>query len=218
MVINPGTLKRYCPILLAFLGVAGIAPLGRASLLMNIQPVSDAAGTTGDTLDVTLTNTGPSSVTIAGFTFGIGVGTSNLTFTGVTDGTTTATYIFSGNSLFGPDISQQPPNLPGQTLEASDLWASIGTGATVGTGATAGLGHVTFNLAAATPSGPISVNFIPADDSLSDAAGAALAFTANNGTVTVTRGGTSTPEPGTFAFAAVALVALGWGRRFRRAG
>lgn len=202
---KPGTPNRYRPIVLAIGFMAGAA-LGRADVIINVQPVSDAAGSTGDTLDITLTNTGPTPVIIAGFSFGLDVGTSNLSFTGVTTGTTTAPYIFGADSLFGPEISVQPPNLPGQTLEAEDL--SAGLGGTVGLGATVGLGEVTFNLSAGTPSGGIQLSFIPADDSLSDEAGAAVAFSAVNGSVTVTGGTTATPEPATFFPVGVALAGL----------
>jgi hypothetical protein len=209
---KPGTTSRYRPLVLA-IGFMAAAALGRASLIMNVQPVTYAAGSTGDTLDVTLTNTGPSGVAIAGFSFGLSVGTSNLSFTGVSAFPTTAVYIFSGQSLFGPtDISVQPPNLPGQTLEAEDV-ASI-SASTIASGTTLGLGHVTFNLGAATPPGGILLSFIAVDDSLSDAAGIPIAFSTVNGSVTV--GTAPVPEPATSAFVCTALIGLGAFHLFRR--
>jgi hypothetical protein len=209
MHLRPGNLA------LAAVGLIGIAALGKASVILNVQSVSDAAGSTGDTLEVTLTNTG-TAITVGGFSFGLSVGTSNLSFTAVTTGTTTATYIFNGQSLFGPDISVQPPNLPGQSLKAEDLAEVSAT--VVGSGATVGLGHITFNLAAATPAGGIPLNFIALDDSLADQLGSPIAFSTGTGTVTVT-GSASIPEPATFVLVGAALAGLivRW-HGFRRRG
>ncbi len=211
-----GRLKQYRLLGIAALGFIAMAAPGRASLIMTVQPVSYAAGTTGDVLDVTLANTNPSAVTIAGFSFGLSVGTSNLSFTGVNTGTTTAPYIFDGQSLFGPDISVQPPNLPGQTIEGQDVYAVPLGGSTLGSGAVLGLGHISFNLAAGTPPGGIPLSFIPADDSLIDPLGNAIAFSAESGVVTVTNGA-PVPEPATYAFAGIALMVLaGVSHRYRR--
>jgi len=173
---------------------------------MNVQSVTDAAGSTGDTFDVTLINTG-TPVIIAGFSFGLNVGTSDLMFTGVSTGTTTAPYIFDSQSLFGPDISVQPPALPGQTLEAEDIFATISSGATIGTGVTVGLGEVTFNLDPGTPSGGIPLSFISADGSLTDQNGNPIAFSTEDGTVTVT-GTAAAPEPAMSGFLCTVLIGL----------
>lgn len=199
------TANRYRALLLA-IGFVASAALGRAEVTINLQAVTDAAGSSGNTFDVTLTNTGPGAIGVAGFSFGLEVGTSNLSFTSVTTSTTTAPYIFGADSVFGPDISVQPPNLPGQTIEAEDISASGGS--TIGSGVTVGLGEVTFNLSPGTQSGGIQLSFIPVDDSLSDEAGAAIAFSAVNGSVTVTGGTTATPEPATFGFVCTAFIVL----------
>lgn len=209
---KPQVLNRMRPLMLCAAAFLGLAGLGRAALIMNVQSVTDAAGSTGDTLDVTLTNTGSGAVTVGGFSFGLSVGTTDLSFTGVSTGTTSATYIFGANSLFGPDISVQPPNLPGQTLDAQDIDALF-TGSSVGAGATVGLGHITFNLSAGAVAGPITLSFIPVGDSLSDQNGTALAFSTGTGSVTVT---SATPEPATSLMVGVALTGiLGAMRHFR---
>jgi hypothetical protein len=193
--------------LLAAAGLILAAPGHAASLIMNVQSVTAAADTTGDVFNVTLTNTG-ASVDISGFSFGLQVGTANLSFTAVNTSTTLAPYIFAGNSAFGPDISVQPPNLPGQNLEAQDIANAPGSFTVVGTGATVGLGHVVFNLSPSTPAGPILVSFIPADDSLSDQNGNSITgFSVVNGTVTVT-GTAPIPEPATTAIVGIFLAAL----------
>jgi hypothetical protein len=175
-------------------------------VILSVQSVTYSAGTNAATLDVALNNTGPGAVTIGGFSFGLSVATTNLTFTSVNI-STFSPYIFAGNSLFGPDISVQPPNLPGQAIEAQDLFAIPGSGTTVSSGATFGLGRLVFNLSSLAPLGPIAVSFIPADDSLSDASGGAnIPFTTTNGAVMVTA--STSPEPATGAFVGAALLAL----------
>jgi hypothetical protein len=183
----------------------------RADLVLNIQSVTVPAGSNGDTLDVTLTNTGPSSVTVGGFSFEISTPTPNINFTNATTATT-APYIFDGQSLFGPNIA----TTIGQKLDASDEFKVIGSGTTIGAGAIVGLGHAIFNVAAATPGGPITVSFTPGPaTSLSTPAGANIPITTlNTGTITVIP--TAVPEPSVTVLAGVAvLVGLG-ARRARR--
>ena len=142
----------------AFL-LSAIAPtLARAGFTFTVESVTATAGSMDNTLNVTLTNTGPTAVTIGGFAFEISGG-SGVTFTSV-DISTTPTYIFAGNSGFGPDISNQPPNLPGNMLAALDFYATFGSGTTLASGSTVGMGDVHFNLAS-TATGPISITFSP---------------------------------------------------------
>src|SRR5437879_3424530 len=125
------------------------------NVVMTVQTVSNNAGTNNAILEVSLTNNGPGAITIGGFSFGISVGTTNLTFTGGSNGTTTAPYIFGSSGVLG-SLVVQPPTLPGQTLYAEDIFSVIGSGTTINAGATVGLGHVVFNLNPATPTGPIT--------------------------------------------------------------
>ncbi len=206
------TADRYRALALA-IGFVAAAAAGRAEVLINLQPVSAAAGSTGNTYDVTLKNTGPASVVIGGFSFGLSAGTSDITFTGVTTGTTTATYIFEGDSLFGPDISLDPA---GQTMSAEDIFDTPGSGSTVGSGATVGLGLITFDVSAAASLGGIPVSFIPGDDSLSDEMGNPIAFSAEDSSITVTSGTTPTPEPATSGFVCMAFLGLAGVVRARR--
>jgi hypothetical protein len=182
--------------------------------MFSLDPVTDAAGTTGDTFDVLLTNTGPGAIDVATFSFGLSVATTKLTFEDVSISTVTAPYIFAGNSLFGPDIVSPFPYTPGQTIGGEDLNGGVAGFTAVAAGATDGLGLVTFNLAAGTPPGPIAVSFISADDSLFDPAGSPIAFSVTGGTVTVP--GSSAPEPASAILAGIALLAAVAVRRFRR--
>jgi hypothetical protein len=207
--------RRYLAGVLLSAAFLFATPLCQANSLIvfSLEPVAAGAGTTGDSFEVLLTNDTGGSVTVGGFSFGIGVATANLTFTGVDTSTVTEPYIFGADSLFGPDISVQPPTLPGQTLEAEDLDAA--TGAIVASGASVGLGLVHFNIAGGTPSGPIAVTFISLDDSLANVAGGGIPFGVINGNVNVTAATGSAPEPATFLLAGLALVAIVAGVRRR---
>lgn len=171
----------------------------RADIVLSIESVTGAPGSTG-TFDVLLTNTGPSSQNIAAFNFELTTANTDITFTDVTTGTTTATYIFP-SSFFGPDITT---NASGQTVEAGDADATF-NGTDVGSGATFGLGSVSYSIAGGAINGEIaSIDFVLSNTSLSDANFNTLDFTANSGTITVQASTSPVPEPAT----ALPLAAL----------
>jgi hypothetical protein len=91
---------------------------------------------------VILTNTGPSGVSIADFSFGIQTADTDISFTDATTGTA-ATYIFGPDSLFGPDLTGPAS---GQSLTTSDT-DSVSE-VTIAASSTVGLGHVLFSVAA----------------------------------------------------------------------
>jgi hypothetical protein len=187
------------------------APVG-ASLIITAGNVFSNSPSSGNTLEVDLTNTGPASLSLAGFSFETEVTDANITFTSATTATV-APYVFAGNSLFGPTIST---SAPGQTLEVSDFWGGVGA-ATVAAGATVGLGHVFFDTAAGDSSGLVTVTLSPFPaTSLSDAAGGNISVDAlTNGSITIA--GSPVPEPSAPTLALVGLAALALIRkRFRR--
>jgi hypothetical protein len=163
------------------------------------------AGSTNDAFDVVLQNTGPSAVSVSGFSFGLAVSSTDITFTQATTSTTAAPYIFDSLGVVGSTVSTTPPP-PGQTVEASDLYFVIGSGVTVGSGATVGLGHVLFNVTS-TASGPYPVTFSPFSfTGLTDQNGTNIPITTlMGGTITITAGTTVVPEPATLL-----LAGLGW--------
>src|SRR5579884_513947 len=114
----------------------------RADLAVSFSdPGNVAAGSTGDSFDVLLTNTGPSDVVLGAFTFEVATTSSDITFTDVTTATVADPYIFGADSLFAPDILG---TTTGQDITAFDL---DGAGdVTIGAGSTVGLGHVLFNV------------------------------------------------------------------------
>jgi len=190
----------------------------RADLVLLATNSGATQGDTGDTLEVGLTNNGPSDVTIGGFSFGISVpSTSGITFTDVTTNTATP-YIFAGTSLFGPDITN-----PGQTLPATDITASDITenpsGIDVASGSTVGLGLVFFSVAANAAPTSVSVNF---DDypvsSLSDENGNNVSIDTFEGSAILVAPSTAAvPEPSAAAALAGLVLAAGTFVRHRRA-
>jgi hypothetical protein len=189
------------------LAALGVASVSQAATILTVQSGTYGAGTNGNTLDVTLTNTGPASVDVAGFSFGVLVGTSNVTFTSL-NLATASPYIFAGNSLFGPDITVQPPFLPGQALNASDLHDT--SFSTLASGVTVGLGRILFNLAPGTPAGPIAVSLDFNATSLSDPTGSPIALQMVGGTITVSPA--AVPEPSSILMVGGA-IAIGLFRR-----
>ena len=187
----------------------------RAGLIVSVESVTANAGSTSDALDITLTNTGPSAVTVGGFSFGVSVATTNITFTQANTSTTTAPYIFDGLSLFGPVISTST----GQSLTASDLFANIGSGTTLGAGVEVGLGHLLFDVSQTASSGPVTVSLASfPTTSLSDASGNNIPINSLNGGAITIQSVTAIPEPPSLvpAITGISAIALFLWRSRRR--
>lgn len=205
-------LRRWLPLLYAAAIMAFAVPPARATFIITVGNATAAAGSTGNSFDVTLTNTGNTAQTFGAFSFEITAGSPNITFTSATTATND-TYIFNGDSAFGPTLS----STPGQSLTASDASAS-GNGDSVAAGATVGLGHIFFDVAPGTSPGPILVTLSGnPGTSLADANFPAnnIPFTGVNGTITVT-GFAATPEPATLTYCLAGLLTLAgrsWWRR-----
>lgn len=189
-----------------------------ASIIISIVSVTEASGSTGDSFDVDIQNTGAAAQSLDAFSLGLSVASSNIIFTGGNTSTSLA-YVYSGNSfdvINGfPYTAVPPPN--GQTLEGSDS-PNLLPGSIAGS-TTVGLGHILFNVAPGTPAGPITVSIVPdcstvnACTSLSDANFNSIPFSVANGTITVTT--TSSPEPSTLLLALFAVPAIVLRRRKR---
>src|SRR5690242_12235791 len=88
--------RLCCKLLLSGLVVTAFASLpARANMIITIGSAVATQGSSGDFLDVTLTNSGPGTQNIAAFTFEISVTNANITFTQVNI-STAGTYIFNG--------------------------------------------------------------------------------------------------------------------------
>lgn len=207
------TLPLFC-VAAALLAV----PSARADLIIAVSSKVADIGSTGNTLEVDLTNTGISDVTVGAFSFGISTITPNIDFTEATSNTT-APYLFAGDSgdllLFGLthiDTSN------GQSLQANDFSFS-GLGDLVAGGTTVGLGEVSFDVSSAALPGPYTVTLAAfPTTSLADASVPAnnLPFTGSNGTITLVSPLSSVPEPSTlllFSTGLALLAARAMGRR-----
>jgi len=171
-----------------------------ASIQVSISPPTLAVtdGST-DTFDVTLTNTGPSSVTIEAFAFQVAASSSYITLTQATTATT-APYVFAGSSALGPVISVSSPP---ETLKASDL-TNVLAGVAVASGSTVGLGHVSFTVSPTAPVTAIPVTFVayPFTD-LSSPNGNIPIDSLVSGTIEIV------PEPSMFAIFSIGIGLAG---------
>jgi hypothetical protein len=200
------------PALLAAALILSTALPARAGIIVTVESVSANQGTTGNTLEVDVQNTG-APVDLASFSFEISVAAgSGITFTGADINTLVNTYIFAGNSAQGPNID----TLTGTTLDASDNAASGST--TLGTNSTLALGRVFFDVASSAPTGPVTVSLTPfPSTSLSDPNLNDIPIdTLSSGTITIS--GTSVvPEPTALVSATLGLLVSAWFvRRMRR--
>jgi hypothetical protein len=197
---------------LAFAGFLLCAgPPARAGIIVSVQNVSAAAGTSGNTLEIDVQNTG-ASVDIAAFSFEISVASSSgVTFTGADTSTSLATYIFAGNSFLGPNIAFNT----GTTLDAGDIAVTGFT--TLGTGDTLGLGLVSFDVAAGTSLGPVTVSLTGYPfTGLTDADQSNVPIdTLNNGTITIIPAGV-VPEPSSLILGIIGLLSAACLVRTRR--
>jgi hypothetical protein len=210
----PDTRSVIGRVLLAGMIVSLLGPASaRASLILSVQSTTAAAGSSGNGFDVQLTNSGPSAVTIAGFSFGVLTANTNVSLRDANT-STSAPYIFVGNSLFGPDLTGPTS---GQSLSTSDVFVIPMAGTTLGGGATVGLGHLLFDVSAAATAGISAVTLAAFPvSSLSDPAGGNVAIqTLSPGQITIT--GVGVPEPFTLPtlLAGIALILGHAGKRRR---
>ena len=181
----------------AAVAVCAIAasPAQADELIVSLSPLNDvAAGSTGNSFDVLLTNASASRVLIAGFTFQVLTASPDIAFIAATTATATP-YIFGADSVLGPDITGFGG---GSTdLGASDLDA-IGA-ISLAAGATIGLGHVLFNVSPTAPTEIVSFNLAGfPGTSLSDENGGGLPIqNVGGGKFTINGPVAGVPEPAT---------------------
>lgn len=207
-------------------GLSWAAAPARAQIHVQIQPVTAAAGSHGNSFDVTITT--DYLRFLKEFSLALSVPTTDLTFMGISTGTAMP-YVFAGSSIFGPDISIQPPSLPGQAILADDQSGLFPNafkppGAQLDARTTYGIGHVTFDVAASAPSGPIVVTIDPIHTAFAGYTPTEiqglphdLPTVVIDGTVTITGGTPPVPEPvqSVLMGAGLGVLWLGIGRRRR---
>jgi hypothetical protein len=208
-------------ILAALSAFFGVAPVAHATLRLTAQSVTANAGAVNDAFDVYLTNLGTALVDVAAFSFEITTSSSDVTFEESTTATSLFPYILAGNSLFGPVIST---NAPGQTLDASDVAAVVGSFTVVNPGSSFGLGKVFFDVAPSASAEVASVDFNAniAFTSVLDQSGNLFSLNFSNGQITI-NAAAAVPEPSSAVLLLTALAAIGvrraashgaWLRRF----
>jgi hypothetical protein len=185
-----------------------------------LLPTSVSAGGTG-AFDVVLSDAaGGTGVTVGGFDFDVEVAaTSGVTLTGAdTSVPSVPGYIFSGNSLFGPvltDSGSTPTD-----LTASDIAAIFGTGYTLAGGGSIDLGEVLFDVSPTAPTEMANVQFVSGifNTDLSDPNGVNIPINNETGGA-IDIIGTAVPEPSTLimllgAIPFALLIGLRTQRRF----
>jgi hypothetical protein len=193
--------RRHIQAVLALLiaVTVGINVPCRAGLVIEAPNVTVAPGSSGS-FDVLITSTG-GSFDVASDTVELSLtGLSGVSFTGVSIATATP-YIYGVNSATTAGSTFTFSTFPGTQFETFDFILTTGA-ATIGPGDSFGLVNVQYSVAAdATPGATGALTFGP-DTALADAAGANVAFTAQDGSITVFS--TAIPEP-----SAVALLTMG---------
>jgi PEP-CTERM motif len=205
--------RRWLTLFVAAAAATLTAATGSADLIVTAQNVSVSPGSTNNTLEIDLTNTGGTAVAIGGFSFGLSVTNTDITFTSA-DISTASSYIFLGHSLFGPIISTTPPP-NGQVVIASDNYDVNNSGIMLASGATVGLGRVLFDVSSVAAGGafPVSLTNFPAT-SLSDFGGNDVPITAlRDGSITIA----GVPEPTSLTLFGVGILAVAarWNRKGR---
>jgi hypothetical protein len=205
--------RLWLPVAIA-IGLLGAAPAPAGTIDFGIQNVSVAAPSSGDSLEVFLTNNTAGTVVIDAFTFGLTEATNTINFTSATVATVLHTYIFAGvgNSF---DVSFNGGVVSDTAgagfLTGGDLWFGAGNGFSVGTGVTVGLGEVFFNVPSGA-AGRYTVSFVAGQTSLSDSTGQPIAI-GNENSGTITTPASSVPEPSTLTLFGLAIGLLVWARK-----
>jgi hypothetical protein len=123
---------------------AGPAP-ARADLIVKVESTRAWTKSIQNPLEFTLTNSGPEDVAVGAFTVGFSVSNPDLSLIDVTSDTTGATYIFQGNSAFGPSLVD-PSLFPLSTpVLFADACSIAGGSITLLAGHTVGLGVLWFD-------------------------------------------------------------------------
>lgn len=167
----------------------------RAELLIAPENVVAAPGTSGF-FDVLLSNTNPAggaSFDVAGDTVELSVtGVSGVSFTSVSI-STIVPYIYANSGTLNGGGPFSFDTFPNTQVHASDTEFAAPGSRTVLPGATFGLAHVGYSVASNAAIGSIGSLAIGPDTSLSDINGAAIGFSASNGSFSILS--PAVPEP-----------------------
>ena len=200
---------RVAAVALTFACNAGFSTSAAAGLIFEVTTNSGETGSSSNSLDVLLANTGTTDASIAGFSFEITAAGTDVTFINVTTSTISDAYFFAGNSLYGPDITFGL-STDGHTISANDNYKIPNADVTLAAGQTLGLGHVNFALSSSAPVSPISITFTDAPTTgVNDSAGHPENFVLPvDAHIVVSPGPTSVPEPSTIVSLGIGMIGL----------
>jgi hypothetical protein len=202
----------------ALLSAAGLAP-ARAAIILSLTSVNANINSTGNAFELTLTNSGPSAVSIGGFNFGVSVSNTHLTLQDAKVTTAAAPYIFLGGDSFVIDFllsDSVMQSTTGQSIFGNDFRLTPFAGTSVGSGATVGLARILFDVDGTALAGPVNatISLLAAETSLADENGANIAINAyNNSIITLQDSGQVIPEPSAYLTLGAGLLTLLWARR-----
>ena len=208
--------KRLFLLLLTSAGL--LAPAASASVIYSISPIQPVAapGDVGDSFEVIVSNTGPSAISVAGFTFAVSTTDPDITFTSAITSTTSEPYIFLGDSF--DNSTPSALNLSsGMSLKANDFTPD-NAGINIIGGESLALGRVFYNVSSsAVVPGFFTVAFVtdPGMNSLSTPA------PTSNITIDSLQSQDipiNTPEPAALLLVPGGLLALWWKKSSIAAG
>jgi hypothetical protein len=215
-------MKRAIGSSVALCAIGVLCGSAQASVIYSIGPATIPVqpGDVGDSFDVFLTNSGPDSLSVAGFAFEVSVAATTITLTGASVSTGANPYIFAGDSFDQINgFSLVYVNTAGpspQRLDASDI-TNVLAGIQIAPGGSIDLGKVFFDVANPAQAGNFAVSFtgivsnVANANNLSTPEGDGIAVDSfSSGTIQVV----PLPSPAVlFGSGVGALFALlGWGR------
>ncbi len=205
------TWKKLCLVAAALLASGTSA---RAGLVISVLDTVATPGSSGDTVQVTLTNDSAGSVTISAFSYGLQVNGTDITFTDASATNSAAfPYIFGTNTT-GPDGLGTPGSPPSTIIVADSFYPPTMAGpnyATLVAGQTVGLGTVFFDVSPTAQTSAVTVSVIQDPDVTNFANGGGDGHVPIDGyvpgAIAITPSTVATPEPSGLVMIATGLVA-----------
>lgn len=220
-------MKRMVAIFITICAAGLVGSSAKGSTIYSIAPASLSAhpGDVGDSFDVLFTNTGPSTLSVAAFSFEVSVADPDITLAGADFATTVSPYIFAGDS-FDEDnsLTLNFVNVDGyspQIIDAADV-TNDATGVPVLPGQSVDLGQVLFDVADPAQAGQFALSFtgevsdIANANNLSTPDGVGIAVDSfSGGIISVS----AVPEPSSLLVALLAVPSIApWMRTRARRG
>ena len=187
----------------------------RAQLVVSAPSLIEGPGASSGSFDITLTNSGASTVQITSDAVGVslqGPGTG-VNFTDATFSSPTGLpYLFTPSLDQDNGLTLYSNSLPSQTLTLGDSSSNALGFVDVAPNATLLLGYVSFKIDPGAAAGLYAIHFDPTSTNFADTSRDVLTPTTVDGSITLA----SVPEPSTLMLSAIAAAALVAWRTTRR--